>query len=306
MMPALQPLVSVIVATYNGETFLQAQLESLLHQTYTNLEIIVTDDCSTDNTIKILQDFQQKDPRINIYRNDSNLGYIKNFEKGISFANGDYIALCDQDDIWMPGKTESLLNNIGNNSLVFCDSELIDADGNYLNRKVSDLKNTGDYKDCLPFVINNCIYGHAALMPAPFVKDILPFPGIIVHDWWLAYRAAAANGIKYIDVCMVQYRQHSQNAIGASRINKQQRGKEKQFFKNQAARERMHYFSRYAAETERSVLRQLDDSYQSFSLINNYRRMILFFAYHRRLLALKKKSRFRQWLFCLKMFYKIV
>src|ERR1700761_5678732 len=94
-------LVSIALCTYNGEQFIDSQLDSILAQSYPNIEIIAVDDCSTDATWEVLQDYAQKDKRVRACRNEHNLGHTLNFQKAIALATGEYIALCDQDDIWV-------------------------------------------------------------------------------------------------------------------------------------------------------------------------------------------------------------
>src|SRR5581483_6393778 len=105
-----EPLVSIALCTYNGEKFLRKQLDSLLLQDYNNIEIIIVDDRSTDNTWHIVQEYAKKDTRIFAYRNHQNIGYIRNFEKAILLCRGDYIALADQDDIRESRKIQILTN----------------------------------------------------------------------------------------------------------------------------------------------------------------------------------------------------
>ena len=100
MHPTEQPLVSIAICTYNGERFLKKQIDSLLNQGYSNIEIIAVDDRSTDRTWDMLQEYAQKDKRVQTYQNEKNLGYARNFEKAITLCKGDFIALADQDDIW--------------------------------------------------------------------------------------------------------------------------------------------------------------------------------------------------------------
>src|ERR1700754_726282 len=115
-------LVSIALCTYNGEKYISQQLDSILRQTHRNLEIIIVDDCSADNTFNIVKRYSILDSRIKCFRNEVNIGFNKNFEKAIKLATGDYIAISDQDDIWLPGKVELLLNNIGDNWLIFSNS----------------------------------------------------------------------------------------------------------------------------------------------------------------------------------------
>ena len=103
------PLVSVALCTYNGAAYLPEQLETIINQSYVNLEIVISDDGSTDNTTRIIKEFQQKDHRIKFFQNETNLGYNKNFEKVFSLCLGDYIAIADQDDIWEVNKIECMM-----------------------------------------------------------------------------------------------------------------------------------------------------------------------------------------------------
>ena len=126
-------LVSIVVTTYNGERFLKAQLDSIIAQTYQPIEIIVVDDGSTDNTLNILNEYATNHKNVSVIKNEQNLGYVKNFEKGFSLAKGDYIAPCDQDDVWLPTKIDVLVNHIGDDAIAYCDSEFIDGAGQTLS-----------------------------------------------------------------------------------------------------------------------------------------------------------------------------
>ena len=98
--------VSVVMTTYNGELFLREQLDSILCQTYPIHELIVQDDCSTDNTVEIIKEYATRHPFIKLYVNEHNLGFNKNFKTAVMKATGDYVAIADQDDIWFPEKIE--------------------------------------------------------------------------------------------------------------------------------------------------------------------------------------------------------
>jgi glycosyltransferase involved in cell wall biosynthesis len=111
-------LISIALCTYNGEKYLIEQLDTLVNQTYPKLEIIVVDDCSSDKTITILNDYLSKFPFIKLYQNEQNLGYIKNFEKAISLCNGELIALADQDDVWDLNKLTIMAEAINENMLL--------------------------------------------------------------------------------------------------------------------------------------------------------------------------------------------
>ncbi len=302
-------LVSVVIATYNGEKFLRHQLDSVVGQTHRNLEIIISDDCSTDSTLQIILDYEKRDSRIKIIRNEKNLGYIKNFEKASRLAEGGYVAICDQDDIWDVRKIEILLENVNGFDLCFSDSELIDEHGHSLNKNLSDIKNLRVYPNCLPFLIGNCISGHASLIKREMLLRTMPFPTAFVYDWWLAFFISCAGRINYVNIALVKYRQHAQNSIAAVKVSGTKRKKESQVEKLNIIRTRMEVFSKTAGQlgvAEKDILRKINDSYQNFSLKNNFGRSAIFLHYRNELLAIKKRSPFRKWLFCLKMFFKII
>lgn len=123
-------MISIVMATYNGEKYLREQVDSILAQTYQNFELIVCDDCSTDSTVRILQENEKQDGRIKVFVNEKNLGFKKNFEKAISLCKGEYIALSDQDDIWLPEHLQVLIENIGDKDLIGADSLLVDENNN--------------------------------------------------------------------------------------------------------------------------------------------------------------------------------
>jgi len=201
-------LVSIALCTYNGATYLNEQLDTLINQTHPDCEIIISDDCSKDETIEILKQYADNYPHIKLYFNDENLGYTKNFEKAISLCNGEYIALCDQDDIWDKNKISIMLEYIGDNALAYHDSAFIDEKGNHLNKKLSDVRNCYSGDDSRVFLFDNCVLGHATLFKKELLKFMDKFNDIIIHDRWLAYVATNNGGIIFIDQVLVQYRQH--------------------------------------------------------------------------------------------------
>ena len=206
------------MTSYNGERFIREQLDSILQQTYPNIEVIVVDDCSTDGTVAIVEPYIEKYPVIKLVRNEINLGYIRNFEKGMLLAAGDYIALSDQDDIWLKDKLTILMASIGSNEIIYSNSGLVDENGNSLHRKMSDIRNQIGYSDCLMYAIGAWAPGHAMLFKKELVQRCVPFPSIVTHDFWLGFVATCKGPIKYLDTPLVLYRQHITNAIGAVKV----------------------------------------------------------------------------------------
>jgi glycosyltransferase involved in cell wall biosynthesis len=293
------PLVSVVMATYNGERFLEAQLESVLNQSYPEIEIIVVDDGSNDSTPEILKKYAGRYSNIKLHFSHANLGYVKNFERGCRLATGAYISFCDQDDVWDYDKTTRLMNHLGDYPMIYCDDELADGALNSLHKKHSDLKKLQPFDNCLYFATDNCVGGHALIMKKEIFVQADPFPVEMPYDLWCAFVATFYGGIQYLDKPLVKWRQHDNN-ITTSAKTKQ--------IKLAETRKRMQLFYEYckpAQEKEKHVLKKLLQSYQSYSLYNNILRMCLFFRYRKYLLGMKKRNAFRKFLFCLKMFYKI-
>jgi glycosyltransferase involved in cell wall biosynthesis len=217
---AAEPLISVALCTYNGERYLRQQLDSLLAQTYSNMEVIAVDDGSTDRTVELLRDYESRDSRLRVFVNPRNLGFVRNFERAISLCNGKLIAPCDQDDIWLHHKLRTLANYIDRHSMAFCDSELIDAQGRALDVNMSRFWAMQDLNDPAALVLSNCVSGHAMLFRRELLDGQPPLPTDVFHDWWLAMRAAAHGGVAYCPQQLVRYRQHGENVTDILRTHR--------------------------------------------------------------------------------------
>lgn len=210
------PLVSIIVASYNGEKYIEDQILSLVHQTYQNIEIIVTDDCSKDTTAEIVKSLSKEYNNIKFFQNETNLGYQKNFERGILLAKGEYIAISDQDDLWSPKKIATLLEQMGSNILVYSNSLLINSDGKNLGITMKEFLKIKEFisgKNPYYFIVDNCVSGHAMMFRSSLVSSIVPIPDCIIYDRWIALAASINAGIKFVDEPLVQHRLHQTNAI---------------------------------------------------------------------------------------------
>ncbi len=198
-----------MLCTYNGERFLQAQIDSLLQQSWKNIEIIISDDDSEDGTRNILQGYQS-DPRFHIRYQPKNIGAIHNFEYATQQAKGEYIVFCDQDDIWLPEKIEKLYRAIGDRWLVYSDSILIDEDGLSLQKNLSQLRKMCSGNDTRGFIFSNVVWGHAMMIKKDLLPHVLPIPKNVPHDIWFAAKATALTGIQYLDEPLTLYRQHAE------------------------------------------------------------------------------------------------
>ena len=211
------------MATYNGEKYLRPQIESILTQSYENIELVVVDDASTDSTLSILKEFAVRDNRIYIYPAENNLGFIANFERGIRLAKGEFIALADQDDIFRSDKIEVLINTLKaypERDLAVSDLSLVDENGNVLSESMwaSQKRYPSTGHPFRRLVYANFATGCAMMIRRRLLDFALPFPpNCLVHDWWLAVVAASENagGIYLVREALTSYRQHTSNIIGA-------------------------------------------------------------------------------------------
>ena len=139
---ANNPKIDVLMTTYNGEKYLKEQIESILKQTYKNINLIISDDCSTDNTRDILKEYQNV-KNIKIYYQNKNLGYVANFEFLLKHVENDIYMLSDQDDVWIPTKIEETLRKLeeDNADLVFTDLEVVNKNLELINKSFNKSMN---------------------------------------------------------------------------------------------------------------------------------------------------------------------
>ena len=200
--------VSIAVCTYNGEKYLREQLDSLLNQTYPIFEIVIQDDCSKDGTWNIIEEYVTKYPElIRGIRNERNLDWNQNFYAAIMNCTGDYIALCDQDDYWMPNKIELQMQDIGDTMLNVCSSyywrgeELLPR----INKSVT--------LEHMALYFEYC--GHQFLMKKE-MRQYIPFAKKIdmAHDRYFAMVAQYFSSISVSDRLLVKWRRHDTNTTG--------------------------------------------------------------------------------------------
>jgi glycosyltransferase involved in cell wall biosynthesis len=224
--------LSVALCTYNGSRFLEKQLNSVLNQTIAVDEIIICDDNSSDETIKIINIYQDKNPGlIHLFQNKPGLGTIKNFEKAIYKTTGDLIFLSDQDDIWYPEKVEKSINFFKKNQkcvLLFSDGDLIDHEDLKIAGSLWTKWGFDDEKKSLwsnnKLAFNslvkgdNKITGATVCFKASLKNKIYPIalPLDYWHDGWLGTHAAAVEGLFFINEPLIKYRVHDSQQVGIS------------------------------------------------------------------------------------------
>jgi glycosyltransferase involved in cell wall biosynthesis len=209
-----QPLVSIAMCTFNGERFLSKQLTSILTQTYLNIEVVIVDDCSNDDTVRIIEEFKQRDNRIKYFINESNLGFSKNFEKAITLCSGSFIAISDQDDIWLSNKIERLLNSIKENLMVYANSAIID-DNDMLTgtTMINPSREEFRYLSFKSILLQNFVSGHNLLFRKEALEFVMPFPKSGFYDWWMAFVMLYEQKLSYCNEVLTHYRLHSSSVI---------------------------------------------------------------------------------------------
>lgn len=212
--------ISVVMTTYNGADYLEEQILSILNQTIPPDEFIVCDDCSTDGTVAILEKYQ-KEQKLTYVVNDGQLGLINNFKKAVSLASaGNYVALSDQDDEWLPYKLERsavLLEAIEDPALpcmVYTDLVLVDQSGVILNHSFRNELGQDKYVHQLQTLLyGNFVNGCTVLMNAELKCRFAEIPNDVKlnHDGWLALTAFTFGRAEGINIPLVRYRKHDHN-----------------------------------------------------------------------------------------------
>lgn len=200
--------MSVCLAIYNGEKFIREQMKSITSQLDECDEIIIVDDCSTDNTISAIEEMNNY--RMKIYRNEKNIGVVKSFERSLSFAEGHYIILADQDDVWLPGRMDCIRREIKSSDVLLLNAKIVDEK---LNDSGANLFDTvGIREGFFANIFKNSFVGCCMAFKKDILKIALPFPhGLPWHDWYIGLIGELFFRVKRIDEPYLLYRRHAKN-----------------------------------------------------------------------------------------------
>ena len=224
-------MVDILMAAYNGEEYIAAQIESIMRQSYTDWTLIIRDDGSSDRTIEIIEQIAKKENRIKLITDKcGNKGVIDNFELLLKQSKAKYIMLADQDDIWLPDKVSLTLNemlkiekeNKEKPILVFTDATVVDQNLKILNNSYIKTENLdtviASNFERLP--IRNCVMGCTIMINFTAKELVLPFnPYILMHDWWIAGKVAKTGHLVPLCQHTILYRQHEKNVWGTKEID---------------------------------------------------------------------------------------
>ena len=272
--------VSVALCSFNGQAFLEQQLESIAAQAHRPIELVVCDDGSADGTVGIVERFASRhaDMDVKLVRNSAHLGTTRNFEQAIGLCSGEVIFLSDQDDVWMPGKIRRLLQEIERGAdLAFSNAQVVDQSLTPLGYQLwdslwfdsSEQARVRDGAALEVFLKHVVAAGGTSAFRANLRELALPIPNMpVAHDAWLALMAAAVGRVHIVDEPLISYRLHDSNQVGLRKLSLRQ-----QF--EQARKQIDRRAFRYAADLHTEALRRLTNGIpERYRLHDNVPRLL--------------------------------
>lgn len=209
---------SVAMATYNGEKYIKEQIESILKNMNEFDELVISDDGSTDDTIKIIETFQKKDKRIKLVYGPKK-GVKQNFANAIKNTAGKYIYLSDQDDVWCDNKIEKVMETFNKVKclIVVHNADIVDGNLNSKNQTFFEFRNSGSGR--LKNLYKNTYIGCCMAFDSSLKDKILPIPNNIeMHDQWIGMIGEKYGKSMFIDECLIKYRRHDNNVSGMKHL----------------------------------------------------------------------------------------
>jgi glycosyltransferase involved in cell wall biosynthesis len=224
------PEIQILLAVYNGAKFVEEQINSILDQSYSNIHLVIRDNCSTDQTVAAIQKIMAVHPdKISLLLSPTNDGVIGNFAKLAEFSTAPYIMFSDADDVWHKDKAlksmakmQELEKKYGQQSpiLVHSDLTVVNQELEILHpsfwsySKLDPIKGNTLSRQLMQNVITGC----TTLLNRPLLDAALPFPnGIVMHDWWIGLVATAMGHVDCVSEATMLYRQHGNNDTGAKK-----------------------------------------------------------------------------------------
>lgn len=221
----MEKKIAVLMSTYNGERYLEEQIQSILDQSYHNWTLYIRDDGSTDRTEEIIRKYARQSDQV-VYFNEGkvkNLGVVRSFMDLLEHTSADYYMFSDQDDVWLKDKLRDTAQQAEINEpgpvCVFTDLENVDQDLNPLQRANGD----NVWTDFHQLLFANCVTGCTMLLNDDLKRQIkfndIDYQNVYMHDWWIALVAAAQGKLVYLNQATIFYRQHGDNVVGSAKKN---------------------------------------------------------------------------------------
>ena len=246
--------IEILLATYNGEKYLCEQIDSIINQTYTNWKLLIRDDGSKDKTLKILKEYEKRDERISILKdNKGNLGFVKNFEELLKNSSEEFVMFSDQDDYWLENKIEKyieVLENLGEEKLrepllIHSNSFVCDENLKILKKEFID-SSVASSKGSKSIFFYYIVQGSTVLINRRLLNEGVPFsPNVKLHDRYFHLISEIIGNRIFINESLMKYRQHSNNEIGAK--------------KNSIIKKILR--KRYFEENDRNLILEIEEKY---------------------------------------------
>lgn len=258
--------IEILLATYNGEKYLNEQIDSIINQTYTNWKLLIRDDGSEDRTLEILKEYEKRDERISILRdNKGNLGFVKNFEEMLKNSSEEFIMFSDQDDYWLENKIEKYIGVLENLDVEKLKKPLLIHSNSFVcDEKLNILKkNFVDSKVALQYGGNGYFFayfvqGSTTLINRKLINLGLPFlRSVTLHDRYFHLLVEFFGNRIFIDESLIKYRQHRNNEIGA---------------KSSVIKKIL--FKRYFDDSDRDLILDIEEKYRNKQKKDNERWII--------------------------------
>lgn len=213
------------MSTYNGERYLDEQIQSIINQTYSNWVLYIRDDGSKDKTPQIINKYANKYPNIVFFNQGKikNVGVVKSFMDLLEHTSADYYMFSDQDDVWLKDHVSDIVNSLKQNEpgpvCVFTDLEIVNQELEPIRR----MNGNNVWTDFRLLLFTNCITGCAMALNDELKRlvkfDEIDYRYVFMHDWWIGLLAAAFGKLVYLNKATILYRQHGDNVVGENKKN---------------------------------------------------------------------------------------
>lgn len=270
------PLVSIALITSKSEKFIHQQIDSLLNQTYKNLEVVISHDECGDGTVNILNDYVSKDFRVRWMNNPNGKGFINNIQNAIAMCKGEIIFLCDHDDVWYETKVEEHVACYQDKKVAWVyNKPVLTNEHNekigYLEDRVSDYF-TRERMSLMNYAWGSCIGGAHTSYRSKLIHNAMPVPALApAHDTWIQLCIYPKKAV-FIDKVLQEYRQHSNQETGWGHVHTTEESKKREVLsiennmkflkylptnKSLSIWKRCFYLCAYNAKVLRAIIRKL-------------------------------------------------